>query len=44
MLKKIIDELWLFIYVHFVTAPIAKVSFGFIVVTMLIIWLLFNMI
>ena len=42
MIKKIINELIVIIYVHLCAAPIAIVSFGFITIMMLFTWALLN--
>ena len=44
MIKKIINELIVIIYVHICAAPIALVSFGFIAIMMLFTWSLLNVV
>ena len=44
MIKKIINELIVIIYVHMCAAPIAIVSFGFITIMMLFTWTLLNIV
>ncbi len=43
IIKKILTELWIFIYVHLYATPIAIISFGFIIIMAIIIWILLNM-
>jgi len=44
MIKKIINELLVIIYVHLYAAPIAIVSFGFIAIMMMLTWTLLNIV
>ena len=40
LLKKIIDEIWMFLYVHLYASPIALVSFGFVALMIAIFWVI----
>ena len=43
-IKKIINELYVILYVHWYATPIAIVSFGFIAIMMLFTWSLLNIV
>ena len=40
LLKKILDEIWMFLYVHLYASPIALVSFGFVALMIAIFWVI----
>ena len=42
IMKKFIDEMIFFLYVHLYAAPIAFVSLGLIIIMMTIFWIIFN--
>ena len=44
IIKKIINELLVIIYVHIYASPIAIISFGFIAIMMVFTWTLLNVV
>ena len=40
LLKKILDEIWMFLYVLLYASPIALVSFGFVALMIAIFWVI----